>query len=68
MVATLISEGTAIQTSDCGDVHLHHIVFSTARYCTQLVVGEKLPNFKGKFALRKESAPENLLLAAKPAL
>lgn len=51
-----------------GDVHLHHIVFSTARCHTQPAVGEKLPNPKGKFALRKEAAPENLLLPAKPAL
>lgn len=35
-----------------GDVHLHHIVFSTARCHTQPVMGEKLPNPKGKFALR----------------
>lgn len=48
LVATLVSKGAAIQTNDCGDVHLHHIIFSTARSHSQPVVSEKLPNYKGK--------------------
>lgn len=68
LVATLISKSTAMQTSDCGDLHWHHIMFSTARSHSQPVVHEKLPNHKGKFAQRQEAAFENLPLAATLAL
>lgn len=45
--AALISKGTAIQTSDCGEMHVHHIMFSTARSHSQPMVREKFPNHKG---------------------
>lgn len=56
-VAAPISKGTAIQTSYCGDMHVHHIMFSTARSHSQPMVSENSLIIKGTLLQGKKKLP-----------